>query len=82
VIEVQDFVIECLERALGQRDQPHRQVETREPGRGFAHMRYMLEVEPDVLAFADSTHGRDQADRRVRLAHRVLLISRILLRSR
>ncbi len=69
VIQVEHLVVEGLQSALRERDQPHREVQARQPRRGLHQVREVLEVELDVLALADAAHGGDEADRGVRLDH-------------
>ena len=38
VIEIEHLVVEALERAFGERDQPHREIEAREPRCGLHQM--------------------------------------------
>ena len=75
MVEVEHLVVEGLQCAFGQRDQPHRQVEAGEPGRGLAHMGQVLEVDLNIFALAYSAHRRNQPDRGVRLNHAALLCS-------
>src|SRR5207248_8411158 len=62
VIEVEHLVVERLERALGERDEAHGQIEAREPRRGLHEMREVLEVDLDVLAAPDAPDGGYEAD--------------------
>ena len=62
VVEVQDLVVEALKRSLGDGDQPHREVEAGQPGRGLHQVSQVLEVGPDVLSLADASHGGYQTD--------------------
>src|SRR5438128_7969657 len=62
VVEVEHLVVERLQRALGEGDEAHGQVEARQPGGGLHEVREMVEVDLDVLALADSADGGDQTD--------------------
>ena len=70
VIQVQDLIVETLQRALGKGNQSHRQIQARQPGCRLHQVRQMLEVEHDVLALANAAHGGDEADGRIRLDHK------------
>src|SRR5262249_4926042 len=72
VVEVKDLVVEALECAFGDRDQPDREVETGQPGCGFDQVLEVLEICLDVLALPDSTHCRDETDGGVWAYHGVL----------
>ena len=69
VVQVQHLVVEALQRAFGERDQPHRQIQAGQPGRGLDQVRQVLEVDHDVLALADAAHGGNQADGGVGFDH-------------
>src|SRR5262249_47315758 len=69
VVEVEDLVVEGLQRALGEGDEPHRNGQAREPGGGLHQGTQVVEVDLDVAALADPAHGRDQPHRHVRLDH-------------
>src|SRR5437867_3985664 len=69
VVEVEHFIVERLQRSLREGDQPHRNIEARQPRRRLHQVREMLEVDLDVLALADAAHGGDEADGGVRLDH-------------
>src|SRR5450432_164688 len=69
VIEVKDFVVETLQRALGDRDEPHRQVQAGQPRCGFDQVREVLEVRLDLTTVADATHGGYQAQGLIGLDH-------------
>src|SRR5207302_1581694 len=65
VVEVEDLVVEALERPLGQRDEPDRQVEARQPGGGLDQVSEVLEVEPDVPPVANGAAGGNDPDDRI-----------------
>ena len=69
VVEVQDLVVERLERALGKRDQPHRDGQAREPRGGLHQVVQVLDVDLDVASLPDPAHRRDESDRHVGLDH-------------
>ena len=69
VVEVEHLVVEALQRALRDRDQPHRQVEAAQPRRRGHEVVEMLEVAADLVAVADAPHRRNQPDRLIRLDH-------------
>src|SRR2546425_2603008 len=69
VVEVEHLVVERLQRALGERDQPHGNVERRQPRGRFHQVAQVLEVDLDVLALADAAHGGDETDGGVGLDH-------------
>ncbi len=69
VIEVEYLVVEALQRALGQRDEAHRQLEAREPGGGLDQVFDVLEVRRDIIALSYSADCRNQPDGGVRLDH-------------
>src|SRR5207247_7980990 len=69
VVEVEHLVVERLQGTLRERDEPHRNVEAREPGGRLHEVREVLEVELDVPALPDTTHGGDEPDGRVRFDH-------------
>jgi hypothetical protein len=73
MVEIEHFVVEGLQRALGKRDQPHRDVERGQPRRRLHQMREMLEVDLDVAALADAAHGWNQPHRSIRFDHSTLL---------
>ena len=60
VIEIEHLVVETLQCALGQRDQTHRQLEARQPRGRLDEMAQVLEVDRNILALANSAHGRNQ----------------------
>ena len=70
VVQVQHLVVERLERALGERDQPDRDREARQPGGGLDQVVQVLEVDLDVPALPDAPHRGDEPDGGVRLDHR------------
>src|SRR5262249_58395210 len=61
VVEVKDLVVKTLQGAFGDGDEPHRQVQARQPRRGLDEVREVLEVRADLLAAPDAAHGGDQA---------------------
>ncbi len=69
VIDVEHLVVEALERALGDRDQPHRNVEVRQPERRLGQAFQVFEVLRHVLAAADPPEARDQSDRGIGFDH-------------
>jgi hypothetical protein len=69
VIEIKNLVIETLQCAFGDGDEPHRQVQAGQPRRGLDQVREVLEVRCDLIAAADATHSRDQAQGLIRLDH-------------
>src|SRR5439155_20477928 len=69
VVEVEDLVVEGLERALREGDETHGNGEAREPGRRLHQVTEVVEVDLDVAPLADPAHGRDQPHRHVRLDH-------------
>src|SRR5215467_7707400 len=69
VVEVEDLVIETLQGAFGYGDEPHRQVQARQPRRGLDEVREVLEVRADLLAAPDAAHGGDEAQGLVWLDH-------------
>ena len=69
VIEVQDFVVETLQGAFGDRDEPHRQVQAGQPRRSLDEVREMLEVRLDLVTVADAAHGGYQAQGLIGLDH-------------
>ena len=69
VIEIEHLVGKALERPFRHGDQPHRQVEAREPGGGGDHVGDVLEIALDLGPLADAANGRDHANGRVRLNH-------------
>src|SRR2546428_1920542 len=61
MVEIENFVVEGLKRSFRKRDEPHREIQAREPGGGLDQVLEVLEVELDVLAPADAANGRDEA---------------------
>ncbi len=73
MVQIQYFVVERLQRALGQCDQTHRQVQARKPAGGFNHVPLVLDVAQDVRPLADPPHGRDQANGVIWFDHHEIL---------
>jgi hypothetical protein len=73
VVEVEDLVVEALQRALGHGDEAHGQVEATQPRRRGHEVVEVLEIAADVLAPADAPHRGDQPDGLVGLDHASLL---------
>ena len=67
VVQVEDLVVEPLQRAFWDGDQADRQVQAGQPGRGLDQVRQVLEVDTDVLAAADAAHRGNQAQGLIRL---------------
>jgi len=61
VVEVQNLVVEALQRAFGDRDEPDRQVQAGQPRCGLDQVRQVLEVRRDLIAVTDASHGGYQA---------------------
>src|SRR6185295_17162072 len=70
--EIEHLVVEPLQRALGEGDKPHGQIEARQPSRRLHEVRQVLEIDRDVLALADAAHGGDETDGGVRFDHELL----------
>ena len=62
MIEIEDFVVEALEAALGDDEQADRNIEAREPRGCLGQMAQVLDVFHDVCAGTDAPHGWDEAD--------------------
>ena len=73
MIQIQDFIVESLQRAFRDGDQAHRKAEARQPRRRLDEVRQVLQVDLDVLALADAAHGGDEANGRVWLDHNQVL---------
>src|ERR1700749_4378011 len=69
VVQVEPLVVEALQGPFGDGDQPDGQVEAGQPGRGLDQVRNVLQVDRDVGAAPDATHGGNKADGLVRLDH-------------
>jgi hypothetical protein len=69
VIEVEYLVVEALQGAFRDGDQPHRQVQAGQPRRGLDQVREVLDVDTDLAAVADAPHRRYQAKGLVGLDH-------------
>ena len=69
VIEVEHLVVEGLQRAFGEGDQPDRKVQAGQPRGRFDQMGQVLEVDLDVAALADAPHGGDETDSGIGLDH-------------
>src|SRR5450755_3773343 len=69
VIQVEHFVVEALQRALGKGDQLDGQIKAGEPGGGFNEVFQMLNIALNVGARANAAHGRDKANGGVGLNH-------------
>src|SRR5262249_60473035 len=67
VVEVEYLVVERLQRALREGDEPDGNIEAREPRCRFDQVREVLEVDLDVAALADAAHGGDETHRGIRL---------------
>ena len=70
VVEVQDLVVESLQRTLGKSDEAHRKVERREPRRRLHHVAMVIDVAHDLRSSRHAPHRRDQPHCVVRLDHR------------
>ncbi len=62
VVDVEHLVVEAHQRALGDRQKPHRDVEIGQPERRLGQALEVLDVVGDVVAAADAVEGRDEAD--------------------
>src|SRR5262245_56686069 len=69
MIQVEHLVVEALERALREGDEPHGDVEAGQPGGGLHQMREVVQIDLDVLALADPPNGGNEADGGIRLDH-------------
>src|SRR5262249_9756531 len=69
VVDVEDLVVESLQGAFGDGDEPHRQVQAGQPRCRLDEVREMLEVRAYLIAAPDATHGGDQAQGLIRLDH-------------
>ena len=69
VVDVEHLVVEPHQRAFGNGEEPHRDVEIGEPERRFGQALEMLDIVLDVVAPADAVEGRDEADGVVGLDH-------------
>ena len=71
VIEVENLVVEALQRAFGNRDQANRNVEVGQPIRRVGEAFEMFEIFFDFGATAHAPKGRNQSDRVIRFNHRL-----------
>src|SRR3984893_9561189 len=69
VIDVEDLVIEALQRALGDGDEADRNVEVRQPERRLGQAFQMLQILLDVLAATNAPEARDQSNRGIGFDH-------------
>src|SRR5580658_11176226 len=69
VVDVEHLVVESHQRAFGDRQKPHRDVEIGQPERRLGQALEMLDIVLDVVAPANAVEGRDEADGVVWLAH-------------
>ena len=69
VIDVEDLVVEPLQRTLGNGDEANRNIEVRQPERRLGQAFQMLQVLLDVLSAADAPKARDQPDRGIGFDH-------------
>ena len=75
VIDVEHLVVEPHQRAFGDRQQPHRDVEIGQPERRLGQALEVLDIVLDVVAPADAVEGRNEADGVVWLDHGCPLVS-------
>src|SRR5262249_24794691 len=71
MVEIQYLVVECLQRPLGDRDQPDWQIEARQPGGCLRQVLQVIQVDLNVGTLADVANGWDEPDSRVWLDHSV-----------
>src|SRR5204862_7430888 len=69
VVQIEDFIIECLEATLGHGDQANRYIQARQPGGSFDQVRNVVQVFLDVGAVADAPDSWDQSDGGIGLGH-------------
>src|SRR5205807_3025485 len=88
VIDVEDLIVEPLQRALGDGDEANRDVQIGQPECRLCQAFEMLQVFLDVFAAANAPKARDQPHRGIRFDHfdtlpdaaahpRILSISRV-----
>src|SRR5262249_24438636 len=69
VVQIEDLVVESLERSFRKGDQADGKVQAGQPRGRLDQVGEVLEVDLDVLALADATHGGDETDAGVGLDH-------------
>jgi len=70
MIDVEDLIVEALERALRHGDEADRNIKIGEENGGLCQMAKMLKILLDILPPPGAPEGGNKADRRVRLDHR------------
>ena len=70
---IMERYLRSLEGSLGESDEPDREVEAGEPGGSFDEVREVFEVDFDIGARANASHGGDESDGGVGLYHTLLL---------
>src|SRR5262249_48357529 len=66
VVKIEHFVVERLQSSLWEGDQPHGDIESRQPTGSLDQVLQMIEVDLNVFAAADSANGRDEANGGIR----------------
>ncbi len=69
VIEVEHLVVEGLQGAFGEGDEPDGQVQAGEPGGRFDEMGQVLQVDLDISPGADTPNGGDETNSRIGFDH-------------
>ncbi len=65
VIPVEDFIREALQRAFRNRNQPHRQIDRREPYRGARELSDVVQIALDIGTLLRAPHHRLKCERHV-----------------
>src|SRR5215469_11877587 len=69
VVQVENLVVEALQGAFRDGDEPDGKIKAGQPGSRLDQLRDVLEVDGDLIAVPDAPHGGNQADGLIGLDH-------------